>query len=295
MKRILLLMVFAFLGVNMKAQTFDWVKTTGNATNDYATKMTTDAIGNIYTLGSYTGTLDLDPSSGVLNVTAVGGTDIFIQKFDAMGNFINGISIGGPGNDVGSSILIDNNGYTTVSGVFEQLIDLDPSPAQNGHAVFNFGTSKDFFIVKYDDLSYAYSRAIGGAGDDIVNSMTIDSNNDLILTGIYRGTVDFNPNINQNNSLTTTSGGEAYVLKLDTNLDYVWAKSFVTTDAVGGIGKVVKVDTNDAIIVAGLFKGTSDFDPNAGTQSETAETNFFAGFVVKLTASGNYIWKAVFE
>lgn len=86
------------------------------------------------------------PSSGTLNVTSAGGTDIFIQKFDALGNFINGISIGGTGNDVGSSILIDNNGYTTVAGVFEQIIDLDPSVAQNGHAVYNFGTSKDFLL-----------------------------------------------------------------------------------------------------------------------------------------------------
>lgn len=285
--------IFTFIGVNVKAQTFDWVKTTGNATNDYATKIATDASGNIYALGSYSGTIDLDPSAGTLNVTSAGGTDIFIQKFDALGNFINGISIGGAGNDVGSCILIDNNGYTTVAGVFEQIIDLDPSSAQNGHAVYNFGTSKDFFIVKYDDLAYAFSRSIGGAGDDIVNAMDVDSNNNLILTGIYRGTVDFNPNISVNNSLTTTSGGEAYVLKLNENLDYVWAKSFATTDAVGNNGKVLKVDSNDDIVVGGLFKGVSDFDPNAGTQNETAATNFFAGFIVKLTSTGNYSWKAV--
>lgn len=285
--------IFTFIGVNVKAQTFDWVKTTGNATNDYATKIATDASGNIYALGSYSGTIDLDPSAGTLNVTSAGGTDIFIQKFDALGNFINGISIGGAGNDVGSCILIDNNGYTTVAGVFEQIIDLDPSSAQNGHAVYNFGTSKDFFIVKYDDLAYAFSRSIGGAGDDIVNAMDVDSNNNLILTGIYRGTVDFNPNISVNNSLTTTSGGEAYVLKLNENLDYVWAKSFATTDAVGSIGKVLKVDSNDDIVVGGLFKGASDFDPNAGFQSGMAATNFFAGFIVKLTSTGNYVWNAV--
>ena len=47
MKRILLLFTFTFFGVNLNAQTYDWVNTTGNATNDYATKMTTDASGNI--------------------------------------------------------------------------------------------------------------------------------------------------------------------------------------------------------------------------------------------------------
>jgi hypothetical protein len=293
MKKKLLLALWLACSYNSSAQVFDWVKTTGNATNDFATKMTTDSSGNVYVLGTYSGTIDLDPSGGVLNVTAIGGTDIFIQKFDASGNFINGVSIGGGGNDVGAAILMDNNGYTTVAGTFEQIIDLDPSPAQNGHAVFNFGTSKDFFIAKYDDLAYAFSRSIGGAGDDVVNAMDVDSNNNLVLTGIYRQTVDFNPNISITNSLTTTSGGEAYVLKLNENLDYVWVKSFATTDTNGGVGKSIKIDSDDTIIVAGTFRGVSDFDPNAGVQNVTAETNFSAGFVVKLTTIGNYSWKAI--
>jgi hypothetical protein len=293
MKRILLIAIFTLLGVNVKAQTFDWVRTTGGANGESASKIATDAVGNIYTMGSYTGTLDINPSSGTLNVTAVGGTDIYIQKFDALGNFINGISIGGPGNDAPADILIDNNGFLTVSGTFQQFIDLDPSAATNGHAVYNFGTSTDFFIVKYDDLAYAFSRAIGGAGDDIVNAMDVDANNNLVLTGIYRQTVDFNPNVSVTNSLTTTAGGEVYVLKLDENLDYVWVKSFATTDTNGGVGTSIKVDSSDNIIVAGTFRGLCDFDPSAGTtQNETAQTNFSAGFIVKLSSIGNYLWKA---
>lgn len=293
MKRILLITFFAFLGVNVKAQTFDWVKTTGGTNSESASKIATDALGNIYTMGSYTGVLDINPSSGTLNVTAVGGTDIYIQKFDALGNFINGISIGGPGNDTPSDILIDNNGFLTVSGTFQQFIDLDPSSATNGHAVYNFGSSTDFFIAKYDDLAYAFSKAIGGAGDDIVNAMDVDANNNLVLTGVYRQTVDFNPNVSVVNSLTTTAGGEVYVLKLDENLDYIWVRSFETTDTNGGVGTSIKVDSQDNIVIGGTFRGTCDFDPSSGTtQNETAQTIFSAGFIVKLTPAGNYSWKA---
>ncbi|WP_164975365.1 T9SS type A sorting domain-containing protein [Flavobacterium piscinae] len=293
MKKILLLALGLAINYNTSAQVFNWVRTTGGTAGETASKIATDALGNVYTLGSYTGTLDINPSSGTLNVTAVGGTDIYIQKFDASGTFINGISIGGPGNDVPGDILIDNNGYVTVSGTFEQFIDLDPSPAQNGHAVFNFGTSKDFFIAKYDDLAYAFSKAIGGAGDDIVNAMDVDSNNNIVLTGIYRQTVDFNPNVSVTNSLTTTAGGEAYVLKLNENLDYVWVKSFATSDTNGNVGNSIKVDNSGNIIVGGTFRGLCDFDPSAGTtQNETAHASFSAGFIVKLTSEGNYTWKA---
>ncbi|MBD3724642.1 MAG: T9SS type A sorting domain-containing protein [Flavobacteriaceae bacterium] len=290
MKRILLITIFAFLGANVEAQTFDWVRTTGSANDESASKIATDAVGNIYTMGSYTGTLDINPFSGTLNVTAVGGTDIYIQKFDALGNFINGISVGGPGNETPVDILIDNNGFLTISGTFQQFIDLDPSSATNGHAVYNFGSSTDFFIAKYDDLAYAYSRAIGGAGDDIVNAMDVDSNNNLVLTGVYRQTVDFNPDVNVANSLTTTAGGEAYVLKLNGNLDYVWVKSFATNDAVGNNGNALAIDNNDNIVIGGEFKGTSDFDPNAGTQSATSNPNYRAGYITKLSSSGIFLW-----
>lgn len=294
MKRILLISIFILIGVISNAQTFDWVNTTGSTLSEYASKIAIDGNGNSYVLGYYSGTIDLNPSSGVLNSTAAGGTDIYIQKFNASGNFINAISIGGPGNDLPSDIVLNNNGNLIISGTFQQFIDLDPSAATNGHAVYNFGSSTDFFIAKYDDLAYASSRAIGGPGEDVVQAMDVDSNNNLYLTGIYRQTVDFNPNVGVTNTLTTTAGGEVYVLKLDENLDYIWAKSFATTDANGGVGKSIKVDSSDNVIVAGTFKGACDFDPSAGTtQNETAQTNFSAGFVVKLTSSGNFSWKAV--
>ena len=47
-----------------------------------------DNLGNVYTTGSFQGTVDFDPGTGTYELTSVGETDIFISKLDANGNFL---------------------------------------------------------------------------------------------------------------------------------------------------------------------------------------------------------------
>ena len=41
---------------------------------------TVDAAGNVYQVGSFSGTVDFDPGPGVFNLSATGLTDIFLMK-----------------------------------------------------------------------------------------------------------------------------------------------------------------------------------------------------------------------
>ncbi len=47
---------------------------------DYASSITLDPNGNIYTTGDFEGTVDFDPEVGIANLTSAGGADIFISK-----------------------------------------------------------------------------------------------------------------------------------------------------------------------------------------------------------------------
>jgi hypothetical protein len=53
----------------------------GGQSSDYTYGIATDAIGGIYTTGSFTQTADFDPSSQVSQLTSIGGFDAFLSKW----------------------------------------------------------------------------------------------------------------------------------------------------------------------------------------------------------------------
>src|SRR4051812_33771921 len=65
-----------------------WVKMTGSAGREYLNNMVLDANGNVYTLGTFSGTVDFDPGQGIANATSTGTNAVFVQKLDASGNFL---------------------------------------------------------------------------------------------------------------------------------------------------------------------------------------------------------------
>jgi len=93
MKLILLPLAFlTIVGITLKTngQTadFQWAKSIGGTGVELGQSITTDASGNVYITGYYEGTVDFDPGSATFNLTSNGVADIFIQKLDALGNFI---------------------------------------------------------------------------------------------------------------------------------------------------------------------------------------------------------------
>jgi hypothetical protein len=82
---------------------------TGSSLYDNSYAITVDAAGNVYTTGAFPGTADFDPGPAVYNMTAAGtnGTDIFISKLDAAGNFVWAKQMGGTGVDVAYAITVD--------------------------------------------------------------------------------------------------------------------------------------------------------------------------------------------
>ena len=59
---------------------FAWAKSMGGISNDFGSSIAVDAIGNVYTTGSFGSTVDFDPNARVSNLTSFGGDDIFVHK-----------------------------------------------------------------------------------------------------------------------------------------------------------------------------------------------------------------------
>src|SRR4030095_14166224 len=107
---------------------FVWAKTLGGAGIDDGRCIITDDEGNIYFSGSFSGTCDFNPDTGVYNLTSAGNNDAFVCKLDSNGNFILAKQFASQGYSYACSLLIDDAGNLFVEGSFSGTVDFDPGP-----------------------------------------------------------------------------------------------------------------------------------------------------------------------
>jgi hypothetical protein len=271
------------------AGNYVWAKRMGsgnNGSSDAGWGIEVDKSGNVYTTGTFDGTADFDPGSGTASLTSAGGTDIFIQKLDAAGNYVwaKGMGSSNIATEIGYGITVDDASNAYITGTFRSTVDFDPG---SGTANLTSAGGIDVFILKLDtDGNYVWAKSMGGTNSDNGNAVTVDAGGNVYTSGYFAGTVDFDPGSGTAN-LTSAGGGDIFIQKLDASGDYVWAKSMGGTGDDVSLG--IALDASSNVYTTGSFNGTVDFDPGSGTVNLTS-----AGlrdiFLQKLNSSGNYIW-----
>lgn len=267
---------------------FKWAKVIKGREGITARSIAIDqGVGDVYITGNFSGTIDFDPGPNKFNLTAVKFQDIFISKFDFMGNFIWAKTIG-----VSASIYsigIDPEGNVVTTGNFYGVADFDPS-----NRVFNLACvgSTDVFILKLDpEGNFVWAKSMEGTKNTniISSSMAIDRRSgDVYITGYFRGTVDFDPGASMFN-LTTIGSINTFISKLDSSGNFVWAKAMGGSG--GGYGYSVGLDSkeNGNVYLSGSFSGTIDFDSGSGIYNLSSSGENDA-FLSKLDGSGNFVW-----
>jgi hypothetical protein len=263
-----------------------WAKRMGGVGFDHGIIPAVDRDGNIAVTGFFSETADFDPGERVFNLTSVGSVDIFVSKFDSAGNFIWAKGVGSTGIDGGGGITFDSTGNIYVSGDFSEAVDFDP-----GIGVTNLTSAggTDVFISKFDSAgNFIWARNVGGTSDEGSSPNVLDSSGNIYLTGLFKGTGDFDPGIGVTN-LTSKGDFDGFVLKLDSSGNYIWAKGFGSTALDEAFS--VSVDGNGGVLTTGTFPGTVDFDPGDGSADLTpAGSSSSDAFILKLDSSGNYLW-----
>lgn len=263
--------------------TFVWAKQIGGKEHEQANSIAVDGNGNIYVAGTYNDTVDFDPGNGVSKLISAGDADAFITKLDNDGNFVWARTIGGTQNDAGLYLFAKGtNVYLT--GHFQGTTSFDIATGITN--VTSAGNS-DVFVTKLDEAgTYAWFKKMGGTTDDAGQSITVDKDGNVIITGSFTGTADFNPGVTDT-LLTSAGSNDIFISKLNSSGDYVWVKQFGATNT--DVGLSVNTDGNGDIVSTGYFGGTVDYDPNGGIQNVSSK-GFFDIYVLKLNAAGNFVW-----
>ncbi|MCH8905041.1 MAG: SBBP repeat-containing protein [Bacteroidetes bacterium] len=266
------------------AGNFIWAKSIGGTLGDRGHSIATDIWGNVYITGWYQGTVDFDPGASTFNLTVTGAVDVFIQKLDPAGNFIWAKSMGGSSADVGRSITIDASGNVLTTGYYLGVVDFDP-----GATTFNLSAigQAGIFVQKLDTGgNFLWAKSMSGSSWDEGNSVTTDALGNVLITGVYGSTVDFDPSGAVFN-LTANGQGDVFIQKLDSGGNFLWAKSMGGTDS--DVGYSITTDTAGNVLTTGYYRDTADFDPGAATFNLISNGGFEV-FIHKLDTGGNFIW-----
>jgi hypothetical protein len=264
---------------------YNWAKGAGGTNFDEGNALAFDSSHNVYVTGDYQGS---NVNFGnAQHISSAGGQDIFFAKYDSVGNCLWAKSIGGATDDVGEGIAVDKEGNVFICGHFTSTAaDFDPG---TGSATLTTNGNWTIFLAKYDkNGNYQWAFKIPNPGGPCsAHGLAIDANSNVIMTGYFQLTCNFNPNGTAN--LTTNGGYSIFFAKYSNSGNYLWAKNFGSA----GIGTIqeanaIALDKQGSIFLTGYFTGTTNLNP-AGVHNITSNGTQDI-FIAKYDSSGIFQW-----
>lgn len=273
-----------------------------------------DDAGNTYVTGSFNDII----SFGTTTLTP-NGEDIFVAKYNNIAELQWVKKIGGGGSDRCTSIVVDNAGHSFISGWFGLrpfLAELDENgntvwsstfettststfnqialkddyivvcgsfqgTITIGNSTFNATGNSDGIVAKFTKGSGlpVWAKSFGGQESQDIMGLAVSSSGNIYASGSTFGTITIG-----NTTLNVVGGLDAFVMKLNSNGDPVWAKSISGNSWENALS--VALDGQDNPVVTGYFTNSVTI----GTITLTGFSNEDI-FVAKFSEStGGLIW-----
>lgn len=259
---------------------FAWGKTLGGSSWEYAGDLMVTNSGEVYvTLQTTSPSMYL--AGNQITSTAF-GRDCII-KYDKDGNSKWGYAT--EGSTTKPLLALNETGQIYLIMQTYGISDIDFDPTSGTNLIKGKG-STDIGIVKFNsDGVFIWARLIGGTDHDIPSDVVVDNNGDIIICGMYGGTMDADPG-NATNLLVSKGDYDGFVCKINSIGNFAWAKSIGTSN-YESITKVV-ADKQRNLYLSVYLNEKTDLDPGAGiVEYDNGLTDHLV--LVKLNSSGNYI------
>jgi hypothetical protein len=194
-------------------------------------------------------------------------------------------SMGGSGEDRVYRMITDASGNIYFTGSFYGTADFDPGP---GVANLVSVGGIDIHITKLNaNGNLIWAKAIGSTSQDAGYGIAVDTAGNVYVTGFIQAAADFDPGPGVY-TLTPVGQLDAFVVKLDSNGNFVWAENFGSSTFENG--NSIVIDHAGNVVVCGYFTGTVDFDPSPSVTNTLTSWGGNDIFILKLDPAGNYIW-----
>ncbi len=210
---------------------------------------------------------------------------VYTTQIFAQPNFEWATQVGNDQDDAVIQLVMDSEGSTYTIGSFQGTVDFDRGP---GVSELTSAGSFDMYILKLDvNGDFLWVKHFSGSQAVLGYSISLDNNDNIIATGRYSGTVDFDPGIATSNQ-STNGTADAFILKLDSSGDYLWSGTSETSNYATGL--FVVTDDNNNIYISGTFIGIVDLNFFSGVMNFTSTGQNGDGFITKIDSNGNFQW-----
>lgn len=300
MKTTKLFFIFILLSTQSFAQhpySLDWVNTFGGASVPYENAV--DAEGNIYTMGTFPGSMDFDASSNsqILQHLKSGNFN-YVSKYDPYGNLEWALSLNGGKHDTFGGIkevtgfATDVAGYSYVSGYLADSLLVSSTVFSDQFYPLN--PYQSFLMKISPNGKVLWVKQFGGGSKKNharINDISVDINQNLLLTGgaFNYTNYDFNGGY-----FPDTATGSIFVMRVDSGANRQLFKFYSGTEGPAYATGITSNQNGD-IAIGGIFSDTLFFSPTITLYSEfirhpTGLQLFDDFFVAQLNSNGDVVF-----
>ncbi len=242
--------------------------------------------GSAVVTGTFNGNILFDATGpGTTTLTSVGGSDVFIAKYNANNSLAWAKRAGGPSLEGSNGAATAADGSAVITGYFY------------GTAIFGAGEpgetsitaqNSDIFVARYNpDGTLAWAKRAGGPSFHEGRAVAIASDGSALVTGTFLASARFGIGEPGETLLTSAGALDIFVAKYNLDGTLAWAKSAGGTTSDYGRG--ISITSNDSAIISGDFQGTAVFG-----LGETGETSLISAggsdiFLARYNAAGTFV------
>ena len=255
-----------------------WAKSAkGSDFDDNANGITTDALGNVYMVGSF------GSNSITFDSITLHGKGLYIVKYDSNGNVLWAKTSTSRLQDAYISAVTDSSGNVYVVGDFNSdSLMFDSIKIYNHSIVNNF----NLVLVKYDSEGHVkWAKSTGGNKRDVTTCISIDKieNNIYVVGNFESDSIQFD---NYTLKKDTAEIANAFIAKYNSYGKVIWAKS-INGDESNGTNKI-SVDNSGDLFFSGTFSSNSlTFDSVTLIRNPKS---YYDIFILKCNKDGKIIW-----
>lgn len=281
MNKLLLTGIIFLLSIPSYTQIAKIFTTVGSGSNDEPTSVLRHSSNKIITTGYYNQNITF----GSTLLPFAGGEDVFITCQENAGGYTWAKRIYSPQFERSALVKEDNAGNIYVAGYFRNFAVLD------NDTIFSVSNSQDIFIAKLDIIgNIIWFKAFGGSALEDIKGMAFTSNNDVWISGQFRGQTQFGAFSYQSNPFYSSGqpGFDVYITRLSSAGNVLSAFTANSPDNDRTTGLCVDAQNSVYITIqAGGILNIGNQTLNLGTSS--------AGALVKLSPSGAFVFGRVFN